>query len=162
MSEAGEPREEASASAAARLDLVVGAALVALSLALFFWFIPTFAPGEGGRGQIAPSFFPRLAVIVVFVCALLIVARNVLAFRRPGNGAGPRLACELVGWAVFAGILFAILSWAGFVAGACFAVVCGVVLTRYRRRPLLVAALALGLPLVLDYAVWSIFLVELP
>lgn len=159
MSETGEIAER---GARARLDLVMGAVLALVSLALFFWFIPTYAPGAGGKGQIAPSFFPRLAIIVVFVCALIVVLKNIAAFALPGDGSGLRLLAEIAGWTVFAGALFAILSWAGFVAGSCFAVLCGVILTRYRRRPVMIALLALGLPFLLNWAVWSIFLVELP
>jgi hypothetical protein len=133
-----------------------------LSLLLFVWFIPTFAPGEGGPGQIAPSFFPRIAVAVVFVCALLIMAANARALAAPGAGEGGRLLAEIAGWTVFASPLFALLAFAGFVPAGMFGVLAGVALTRCRRQPLLILLLAVGLPLFLDWAVWTVFLIDLP
>lgn len=148
--------------ASGRLDFVCCAILAAVGLVLFFWFIPTFAPGEGGPGQIAPSFFPRLAVAVVFACAVLVMAGSARSLLAPGNGAGQHLLAELFGWAAFALALFALLHWAGFVPAGIFAVLCGVALARYRRRPVLIATLAIGLPLLLDWSVWELFWIELP
>jgi len=158
----GDGTNESERGATARLDFGAGALLAALSLGLFVWFIPTFAPGEGGPGQIAPSFFPRLAIAVVFVCALILMAVSARHLAVSAERAGVRLLTEMVGWLVFAVALFALLRWAGFVPAGIFAVACGTLLTRYRRRPLLCAALAIALPLVLDVAAWQIFLIELP
>lgn len=162
MSTRGDVEDENERGAAGRLDFWAGALLAALSLGLFVWFIPTFAPGEGGPGQIAPSFFPRLAIAVVFACALILMVASARDLALPAGGAGIRLFTEIAGWCVFAGLLFALLTWAGFVPAGIFAVASGTLLTRYRRRPLLCAALAIGLPLVLDVAAWQIFLIELP
>lgn len=154
--------DETERGASGRLDVVAGAVLAALSLGLFFWFVPTFAPGAGGPGQIAPSFFPRLAIAVVFVCALIVTVANLGALRRPSTGAGGRLLTEFGGWCLFAVVLFVLLRFAGFVPAGVYAVLCGTLLTRYRRRPILVGLIAIGLPLLLDWGAWSLFLVELP
>ena len=157
MSEA----EQTDRGTGRRLDFVMGAAMAALSLLLFFWFIPTFAPGEGGPGQIAPSFFPRFSVVVVFICAILIMATSARA-AMAADGNGPRLLAEVAGWSAFACVLFALLQWAGFVPAGIFAVLSGVILTRYRGNLILVGLLAVGLPILLDQGVWMLFQIELP
>lgn len=158
MSEPGENNRGASG----RLDFGAGVLMAALSLYLFFWFIPTFAPGEGGPGQIAPSFFPRFSIAVVFCCATIITATSFRnrAARVPGEAV--QLVVEIVGWSLFALVLIALLQWAGFVPAGIFSVLSGVALTRYRKNYLLIGVLAVGLPILLDRAVWWLFTVELP
>lgn len=158
MSEAAKPNRGAHG----RLDFVSGALMALVALVLFVWFAPTFAPGEGGPGQIAPSFFPRMAAAVMFVCALLVMARNLRALSAPGTGEGLSLLSELAGWTVFAGGLYALLAWAGFVPAGIFAILCGVALTRYRKRLWLATILAVGLPFLIDWGVWKLFWIELP
>lgn len=154
--------EQSGRAAYGRLDLVCGAVLACASLYLFLDFVPTYAPGEGGAGKIAPSFIPRMALGVMFVCSLL-VAIGGLRSKQPGpSSAGRRITLEIVGWACFATVLILLLLYAGFLVAGGFAILSGCALTRYRRRPVLIGAMALLLPLFLDWSVWKLFWIELP
>ena len=145
-----------------RLDLVCGGILAAASLYLFVHFVPTHAPGDSGPGQIAPSFIPRLALAVTGVCGCMVMAGGWRSRALAPVGDGGRILSEMMGWALFSALLLGLLSLAGFVVAGVFGILAGVALTRYRRRPLVILLLAIGLPLLLDWAVWQLFWIELP
>lgn len=152
----------AERTARERADFWSGAVLAALAVFALLWLIPVNVPGSAGDGQVAPSFFPSMAAVVVLICALGLMLVNVRALKAPGDGRGRLLLMEAGGWAVLAVLYFLALKHAGFIPAGIGGVIAGIAITQYRKRLWLAALLAIGLPFLLDAAVWRLFTIQLP
>lgn len=148
--------------AAGRLDFASGAVLALLSSVALFWIIPAAVPGGPSRGEVSPSFFPKMAAGVVLICSIAMMAINWRAFKEPSNGKGLELLFELAGWTAIAAATYALLAHLGFVAAGAFATAAGIAVSRYRRNRILLALLVVGLPFALKYGVWTVFTIQLP
>lgn len=148
--------------ARARLNFIAGAVLFLLSAAVILWLIPGFVPGEATRGEVSPKFFPNLAATVILICSIGLMLTNLQTFKLPSGGAARQVALQLAGWTAIATAIFLLLAYAGFFAAAAFSVIAGVAVARYRRRLWLVLLIAVGLPLFLDWGIWTLFYIQLP
>jgi hypothetical protein len=154
-------------------SLVTGAVTALLSAYGVFWLIPAHTGDARTANDIAPAMVPSVALGTCLLLALLLMVR---AWRAPrdagaahttadtaGNApvSGPALLADLAIWAFASLATFVLLRHAGFlVTGtlviAAWMLFCG------ERSPLRIAALALGVPILLDRLSWYALSVPLP
>lgn len=149
----------------ARTDLAAGLVLVALSLIALLWLIPQHTEAVASGFDIAPGFFPNLAAGVVLLLALGHTAqqlwrRKAVADDAPGPR-GSRILAELAIWALVAAATLAGLTRIGFVPTAGLLIALGMVAAGARRW-LLIAAVTIAVPLLIDWVAWTVFTVDLP
>ncbi len=158
---ADEDRNDPDAAETDRgIDIFVGAALAALAILALVWFIPTYTQPADSQFDVAPGFFPSLAVGGVMILSLMMVVHR-LWRRGPSSSSGLLVLCELVVWTGAAVVAMLLLYHAGFLAMAALLLaaamyVCG------NRNLWLIAGMAIVFPLAVDWGAWLIFTVDLP
>ncbi len=148
--------------ASGRLDFLSGLVLAVLSVVALVWLIPGFVPSADIPGQMSARFFPSLTAWVVLVCAVGLMIANRRFVTGSTQGRGRLILTELAVWLVCGTVLMALVVWVGFIAAGIAAILGGAYVSRYRARPILILALAIGLPILLDQLVWHVFTVQLP
>lgn len=145
-----------------RLDFICGLVLAVLSLIALVWLIPVSVPGEASRGEVAPSFFPKLTAGVVLACSLGLVFLNRSTLQESSHTGGLQIVTEVVGWGVFATVIMLLLLHVGLAPASILATATATVVSRYRGRWWISAIIALSLPFVLQFAVQALFSIQLP
>jgi len=148
-----------------RTDLAAGLVLVALSLIALLWLIPQHTEAVASGFDIAPGFFPNLAAGVVLLLALGHTAQHLWRRKAVADHApdpqGSRILAELAIWALVAAATLAGLTRIGFVPTAALLIALGMVAAGARRW-LLITAVTVAVPLLIDWAAWTVFTVDLP
>lgn len=70
-------------------DFITGACLLAASLVIFFYLIPTFVSG-GTHTELSPRFFPRLATILLAFLSLLMMVSSARSLKKNDELGGLR------------------------------------------------------------------------
>lgn len=148
-----------------RTDIAAGLVLVALSLTALLWLIPQHTEAVASGFDIAPGLFPNLAAGVVLLLALAHTAQQLWrrkpVARDPSAPTGGRILAELAIWAFVAIAALAGLTRIGFVATAALVIALGMVAAGARSW-LLIGAVTVAVPLVIDWTAWTVFTVDLP
>ena len=66
--------------AGVRQEIAAGAVLIALSLFALFWLIPNHTGEAAGDLEVAPGFFPQIAVWSLLVLSVLFVGHRLIRF----------------------------------------------------------------------------------
>lgn len=143
----------------AHKDIVFGAALLVLSLAVLFWLIPVGidSPGKIRNPALAPAFWPRLIMIGMTALSVILIAQGVLALRRSGGGddllddAPARDVVGEIKMLVAAAVLFVFawsMTWGGIVVPSMAALIFYMAL-HGERRVWIILPVAIGLPVAL-------------
>ena len=148
--------------AARRLDFICGVVLAVLSLVALVWVIPAAVPGEASRGEVAPSFFPKLTAGIIFICSLALAVLNRDALRANARIGGWTILGEIAGWGVLATTIMLLLIHVGLVPASILATAVATVVARYRGHWGIPVVVAIALPFVLRFGVQALFSIELP
>jgi len=146
----------------AAIDVAMGIVLAGLAALSLVWLIPTYVGGTADAGDVAPSFFPNLAAWVILVLSLGMVAHRLMR-ARPGNGwptAKALIAETLCSLAALVFIGMA-LPHLGYLITSGVVIMLGGLIARYQKWWMLVLVAVL-FPLIVKFAAWRIFVVELP
>lgn len=157
------PADNSDPDAAAQsrgVDIVAGLVLAAFCVFGLVWLIPANTQPADSQFDVAPGFFPNLAVIAVLVLSIAMVIHR---WRRsPGEGGGNiGILLELVVWAGLAVAVMLALSGIGFIPMASALLAAGMVFSG-NRNWWLIATMAIAFPLAVDWAAWLIFTVDMP
>lgn len=156
--EGGHDRQEDGISPL--VDLASGGVLAAAALGALLWLFPATINTDADNYDISPALVPNLMAGAILILG---VALTLSAFVRldrrtkidPVIWAGPLF------WAVACTLLYLGFAHAGFLVVGPLVIALGLHFCG-QRSWLLTAALAIGLPLLIDAAAWRIFTVDLP
>lgn len=141
------------------VDIAAGLCLAALSVFALVWLIPTHTQPADSQFDVAPGFFPNLAAGAVLLLSGLLLLRR--WGRAPSGGGGARIVLELAVWCALSVAVMMALSHIGFLIMAPV-VIAGAMLFSGNRNWWLIAAMTIIFPLVVKWAAWFIFTVDLP
>ena len=149
-------------SAAASIDVAFGVVFAALAAGALLWLIPAQVSSSASGTDVAPSFMPRLSAGAVLLLSLGLVGHRLLRERPAGGGrAGVRLLGDVAGLSAGAVLVMTGLITLGFLPTAAGLIVAGGVIARHRPLHWLMV-LAVVFPVLVDYAAWHVFFVDLP
>jgi hypothetical protein len=143
------------------------AALACLAFGVLGYFVLTpmfvFVPEKFAGTVNSPAFLPKLLFILLIFLSLCYLAQGVSAFRKYGSGGRTRL----YDWVLASGVMLVCISYiaAIFLIGMTAASVLGIAALTYyfgERKPVLIAALSILIPMFLWYFFESIAHVFLP
>jgi putative tricarboxylic transport membrane protein len=155
-----------------RTDIASGLVLAAFSVLLLVWIIPTNTSPPQSEHNLSPAFLPSLAALVMLALAALLALVSWLTpardpdtpheeFGDEARGLGLADITDIAVWSAFAVAMMAGFLTIGFLATA----VAGLVLMMLyagERRPILIATVALAIPVALQQIAWHAFTVQLP
>lgn len=144
------------------VDAMVGVVLAASAAYALIWLIPENTQPAMSEHDAAPGLFPSLAVAVVLVLSLALVVHRTV--RRPENRAmlsGSVVLGETAIWCALAIAVVAGLSWVGFLPTAIALIAIGM-LAAGCRNWILLGAISVLFPLIVNFGAWNLFTVELP
>lgn len=108
-------------------NLRSGVVLLALSLAAYFWLIPTQIRYRGDAA-IGPSFFPKILVIFCGICAGILIFQGAWGLMKTGSlGKALRDRSLRIDWKLYtrhaiflasAVAYMAVMPWLGFIAAS--------------------------------------------
>ena len=159
MTDADDADDDAGASSRG-VDIAAGLCLAALSVLALVWLIPTHTQPADSQFDVAPGFFPNLAAGAVLLLSGLLLLRR-WGQASGGSGGGLRIVLELVVWCALSVAVMLALSHIGFLVMAPV-VIAGAMLFSGNRNWWLIAAMTIIFPLVVKWAAWFIFTVDLP
>ncbi len=141
------------------VDIAAGLCLAALSVFALVWLIPNHTQPADSQFDVAPGFFPNLAAGAVLLLSGLLLLRR--WSQAAGGGGGARIVLELAVWCALSVAIMLALSHIGFLIMAPV-VIAGAMLFSGNRNWWLIAAMTVIFPLVVKWAAWFIFTVDLP
>ncbi|NNF80445.1 MAG: hypothetical protein HKN05_20680 [Rhizobiales bacterium] len=141
------------------VDIAAGLCLAALSVFALVWLIPAHTQPADSQFDVAPGFFPNLAAGAVLLLSGLLLLRR--WGQVPSGGGGARIVLELAVWSALSVAIMLALSHIGFLIMAPV-VIAGAMLFSGNRNWWLIAAMTIIFPLVVKWAAWFIFTVDLP
>lgn len=158
---AGTDRNDPDAAVTNRgIDIAAGVILAALAMLALVWLIPTHTQPADSQFDVAPGFFPSLAVGAVMILSLMMVAHR-LWRRGPSRSSGLPVVLELIVWTATAVAVMLLLHHAGFLPMAALLLAAAMYFSG-NRNVWLIAAMAIVFPLAVDWGAWLIFTVDLP
>ena len=158
----GPERSEGEQRSDAAVDTGLGLVIAALAAVALFWLIPAQVSTKATGTDVAPAFIPQLSAWIILILALALVGHRWLR-ENPAGGwrRGRQLVIEFVALAVAAAAVVLAIITVGFIPMAVLMILGGGILARH--KPFwAVCILAILVPLVIDYAAWEIFVVDLP
>lgn len=141
------------------VDIAAGLCLAAVSVFALVWLIPTHTQPADSQFDVAPGFFPNLAAGAVLLLSGLLLLRR--WGQAPSGGGGLRIVMELGVWCALSVAVMLGLSHIGFLVMAPV-VIAGAMLFSGNRNWWLIAAMTMIFPLLVKWAAWFIFTVDLP
>ena len=152
-------------SATVRGDIFASLACVAFGVLGYFVLTPTFVfvPEKFAGTVNSPAFLPKLLFILLVILSLFYLAQGVSEFRKYGGGGRTRL----YDWVLAGGVTLVCISYiaAIFLLGMTAASVLGIAALTYyfgERKPILITAISILIPMFLWYFFESIAHVFLP
>ena len=166
MTERGEPGDIAAGGSddTPGVDIAAALFLAGLSLLAILWLIPANTEAGDGGYDVTPAFFPTLAASVVLVLSVVLAVSRLWKARAksgPISGNGLVILVEIVVWAVYATAGLWAISTIGFLVAAPV-LIATAMLAAGNRNPLMILALSVVFPFIVDQAAWLIFTVDLP
>lgn len=164
---AGAPAAPASTSEAAggsrSIDIATGVLIAALALVALFWLIPRQIDTRVGEYDLSPAFFPRVAAWAVLALAVALVVLRLAQPRRgpSAQGGGPRIVAEAAVWTLVAALTMISLFKIGYLITS-IGLIAGGAWMAGRRDWLRIGLVAVLLPVLMKFAAWQIFTVQLP
>lgn len=155
-----------------RTDLGAAAVLGAAAAWALLYLIPSQTSPAQSETTMSPAMMPTLAVALILVLALVLLAsswrrRDPVAeaeheeFGAEARGLGRAELIELAIWTVTATLLMVVMKYAGFVAAGA-GVLLAAMLFAGQRSPWVLAAVALGTPLLIELTARQLFGVMMP
>jgi hypothetical protein len=141
------------------LDIVAGLVLVAICIFALTWLIPANTQPADSQFDVAPGFFPTLAVGATLILSIVLVIRRWSARHTIGGSKG--ILTELAIWTGASVTLMLVMPKISFLIMAP-ALLAGAMLFCGNRNRWLIAILAVVFPLVVYWAARLIFSVDLP
>lgn len=146
----------------AAIDIAAGLVLAATALFAILWLVPENTESASSEFDIAPAFFPTLSAGIVLVLAIGMVVHRIVA--RPARDAalsGMGILAETIVSLGIAALAVAGLVHLGFLPVATLLIGAGMVAAG-QRNWLLIIAISLVFPVLIDQGAWLIFTVDLP
>lgn len=155
-----------------RTDIVSGLVLAAFSILLLVWIIPANTSAPQSEHNLSPAFLPSLAALVMLTLAALLAlvswftpARDVDTrheeFGDEARGLGLAETTDIAVWSAFAVAMMTGFLTVGFLVTAIAALTL-MMLYAGERRPVMITAVALAVPVALQQIAWHAFTVQLP
>ena len=152
--------------AAPVVEIASSCVLVLASLVTLFWLIPSHTNASAASYDVSPAFIPLVSAYMVLALSAIHLA---LSLRRYGAGragavADPRARHILIDTTIWLVICVAIqlgLAWLGFLVVGPAAIAGGLYFAG-QRNWWVITALAIVIPVLIDFAAWQVFTVDLP
>lgn len=144
------------------VDLVAGCVLAASALLALFWLIPAHTQPALSEFDVAPGFFPNMAAgAVLALSTVLIIVRFRTLRQAMVSGDRTFILVDIAIWSFVGLATIGGMQTIGFVWTAPVLIAAGMVFSGCRTL-WLIAVLAIAFPVIVDFAAWHIFTVELP
>ena len=143
-------------------EIAAAAVLAAAALFSLLWLIPNHTQIAHSDNDVSPAFFPILAAATVLVLSLaMVVVRLTRGVGTSLDLSGLSVLRELVVWSVAAVTVYILMPIVGFIPTSVSIIAMGG-LAAGARQWLVLALLAVGFSIAVDWGAWRIFAVDLP
>lgn len=155
-----------------RTDILAGLLVAAVSVVLLGWIIPQHTSPPQSAGNLSPAFMPSVAVGVMLVLSALLVVTSLLKagddgdaeheeFGAEAHGIGKKDLADIALWAAFATAMMVGFVTIGFLATAIPALVL-LMLFGGQRSLVMIGAVAVTVPVLIQQIAWYAFTVQMP
>ena len=157
----------------ARINIITGCILSAVSLVAILWLIPSHIVVKGDvSAGLSPRLLSYVAAVSLLILSLILSISNALKLRNPDNlveeeseeneilGFGVNEIINCLIMAVASCLYMILLKYAGFLIAS--ALMIGISLYISRNRGIVLPLIAVGFPLAMKLFFWYVLQVRLP
>ncbi|MEM8812707.1 MAG: tripartite tricarboxylate transporter TctB family protein [Pseudomonadota bacterium] len=145
------------------VDLTAGILLFALAVFALTWLVPNHTEPSFSDHDVAPGFFPSMSAWAVLGLSAVLIASGLRRIMIGGARVGRDVSVlvDLGSWVILASLAVVGFGALGFLWTAPPLIAVGMVLAG-SRKIWLILAVAILFPLLIDFAAFQLFTVDLP